>query len=385
MKVTRWIFVAVAAIIVVSGILYLNNKAQSGETDNNRPRFKEYAVRRGTFHASVSATGVVKPIDRVEIKSKASGLIEEFAVEEGDFVAKGALICRLDQTDVKAEVDQAKADLDIAEAELNLAQNNYGRQERLFEKGMISEEQFDQTVLSLAQAKGQLIRATTSLDQANVRFSETIVKAPIDGIILQKYVESGQIIASGINNVSGGTSIADIADMSSVYIEAGIDEIDIGKIHIGQEVTVIPDAYPATKFAGRIIRIAPEATVEQNVTLFNVIIEVANRDGLLKSGMNADVEITLVKEDNVLIIPAVAVQSSDNRGHQKGTQVLLKDGDRFVRRDITIGSGDFKQIVVTSGLEEGDTIGVPMMSRIQAENERMEERIKNSRNFGPGG
>ena len=117
----------------------------------------------------------------------------------------------------------------------------------------------------MAQAKGKMVRGRIALDQAMVRLSETVVRAPIDGIILQKFVEEGQIISSGISNVSGGSPIADIANMKQVYIEAGIDEIDVGKIHIGQSAKVVAEAYPQANFEGQIIRIAPEAKIEQKI------------------------------------------------------------------------------------------------------------------------
>ena len=152
-----------------------------------------------------------------------------------------------------------------------------------------------------------------------------MARAPIDGIILQKYVEEGQIIASGVSNVSGGTPIVDIADMNSVYIEAGIDEIDIGKILAGQSATIIAEAYPNIKFRGKIVRIAPEAKIEQNVTLFDVIVEVVNTEGKLKSGMNTSIEITIKKEENVLLVPTAALHTSKDGGMKNSVMSDMND------------------------------------------------------------
>ena len=383
MKSIKWIFIVVVIIAVgVVGYTIIRN-GNVNKDNNTALRFKEFTIQRGTFKNTVTANGVVVPIDRVEIKSKASGLIEELPVEEGDFVTKGSLICRLDQTDVQAEVDQAQADLDIAEAELKQAQNTYNRQQQLYAKGLLSDEELDQVDLQLAQAKGRIVRSRIVLEQANTRLSETTARAPINGVILQKYVEVGQIIASGISNVSGGTPIADIADMKSVFIEAGIDEIDVGKIRVGQTADVMAEAFPNLTFSGEIIRIAPEARIEQNVTLFDVVIEVENRNNMLKSGMNANVEITIVQEDNVLLIPTLAIQESEQpNAKRKNKQVLLKKGNRFVPQEIEIGLSDFEYAIVTKGLQEGDIVGVRMTSRLKAENDRMEERIKSSRSFG---
>ena len=386
MRLTKWHFIGLVAVVLAAAGGMVYQSARSGDSPAEDQRFKEYVVSRGTFQSDVSASGVVLPIDRIEIKSKASGRIEDLPVEEGDQVRAGDLICRLDQTDVKAAVDQAQADLDIAQAELKQAENTYSRQQQLFEKGLIAQEVLDQAELGLAQAKGKMIRARTALDQTKVSFTETVVRAPINGVILQKYVEAGQIIASGISNVSGGTPIADVADMSAVHIEAGVDEIDVGKIRIGQPATVTAEAFPRRRFEGKIIRIAPEAKVVQNVTLFDVVIEVANADGLLKSGMNTTAEITIEKEENVLLVPALALsQPQGQPGRRNVREVQVKSGGVFVTREIEIGSFNFENAVVMSGLNEGDTLGVPMTSRLKDENDEMQERIRSSRSFGSSG
>ena len=381
----KLLLVVLLAGLTTAAILVLRNGDLS-EAKGDAPKFKEFTIKKGTFEIVVSASGEVKPIDRIEIKSKASGVVEELPVEVGDTIRKGDLIARLDQKDERAALEQARADYDIAKAELKQAQHNFDRRNQLFEKGLISEEERDQIVLGLAVAKGKLIQAKTALERAEERFAESIVRAPIDGIILQKYVEEGQIIASGVSNVGGGTPIVDLADMSSVHIEAGIDEIDIGKVRVGQEAVVIAEAYPNLRFRGRIVRIAPEARIEQNVTLFDVIIEVENRDGKLKSGMNADVEITIVREEDVLLVPTIALQMPRGRGAKRNVRMVqLKDGDRFKPTKIEIGRSNFKEAIVLSGLQEGDIVGVPMTSRLKAANERLERMIRSSRSFGASG
>ncbi|MBN1895436.1 efflux RND transporter periplasmic adaptor subunit [bacterium] len=370
--------------------------------------YKELMVEKGHFEIVVTANGTVEPIDRIQLKSKASGEIVELPVEQGDFVGKGDLIARLDQKDEKAAVAQAQADMDIAVADLEQAQKAYDRSEELYKQNLISEEEKDQIELNYATAKGRLVRATTTLERAKERFEESIVVAPLSGIILQKYVEEGQIIASGVSTVGGGSPIADIADMNSVYVKAGVDEIDIGKVKAGMEAIVIADAYPAETFRGNIIRISPEARVEQNVTLFDVTVEVANPQGKLKSGMNASIEIFIVKKEDALLVSAVALQTTpvpeeneggmfgmSQNGRQNGSaqrakarlpqgeaSVLVRNGNIYESRQITIGLSNFQQIEILSGLKEGDVIGVPISSRVQQESDRFEQRIKSERSFG---
>ncbi len=213
----------ISLISVIVGITVFFLVSNGGDSRRNKVKFKEIIVERGTFQIIVMANGVVKSIDRIEIKSKASGEIVELPVEEGDFISQGDLIARLDQKDERAEVAQAQADFDIAKAELKQAQSTFVRRNQLFQDNLISEEEQGQIELGLAVARGKLVQATTALERAKERLSESVVRAPINGIILQKYVEKGQIIASGVSNVSGGTPIVDIANMSSVYIETGID------------------------------------------------------------------------------------------------------------------------------------------------------------------
>ena len=211
----RLIIGLIAIAILAVGIVYFVN---GKDTDGRKmgPRYKEVKVERGTFQVIVTANGMVKPIDRIEMKSKASGQIEELPVEEGDFIRKGQLVARLDQKDERAAVAQGQADFDIAEAELKQTQRVCDRRHELYEKRLISEEEQDQIELSLTVAKGKLVQAKTVLERAKERLNESVVRAPIDGIILQKYVEEGQIVASGVSNVGGGNPIVDIADMSSV-------------------------------------------------------------------------------------------------------------------------------------------------------------------------
>lgn len=379
-------------VSVIAGITVFFLNSNGSDSEKNKVKFKEVIVERGTFQIIVMANGVVKSIDRIEIKSKASGEIVELPVEEGDFISRGDLIARLDQKDERTEVAQAQADFDVAKAELKQAQSTFDRRNQLFQDNLISEEEQDQTALNLAVAKGKVVRASTTLERAQERLSEAVVRAPIDGTILQKYVEEGQIIASGVSNVSGGTPIVDIADMSSVYIETGIDEIDIGKVQIGQFATVIADAYPELEFNGKIVRIAPEARIEQNVTLFDLVVEVKNNDGKLKSGMNTRVEIEIVKKENVLLAPAITMQIPDVKDledYQKRDvnirKVLLKQEDKFIPQMVEIGLYNFKQVIILAGVEEGSILGVPMTSRLKDESERLEERIKrirSSRSFG---
>ncbi len=379
----KHILLGTIIVFILSIIIFASTRTSSRDFSHSNDRHKEYTVEKGTFQILVTANGSVVPIDRVEIKSKASGLVDELPVEQGDIIKMGDLIARLDQKDERAAVSLAQADYDIAQAELKKSRREHQRRNKLYTQQLISEEERDQIELNLAVAKGKMVQATTALDRAKERLSDSIVRAPIDGVILQKYVEKGQIIASGISNVSGGTPIVDIADMSSVYIQAGVDEIDIGKIRVGQSATVIADAFPQLEFTGMIIRIAPEAKIEQNVTLFDVIVEVENKEAKLKSGMNTSIVITIVEKKDILRLPTLALEPADLKESGKNLRrVMIKRGNNYEQLLVEIGLENYKEAEILSGLNEGDILGVPMTSRLKDDNDRRENRIRSSRGFG---
>lgn len=381
----RWI-VAVAAVAMSLAALNRLGGEDPAEHAESTP-YKEVVAERELFRVAVSADGVVRPIDRIELKSKASGEVIQLPIEVGGEIAQGALVAKLDQVQERIALSQARADLDIARAELALAEKNAARRKELHERGAISEIELDRAELELAVARGTLVQAGAALERAEERMEDTVIIAPVRGVILQKYVERGQIIASGIENVGGGTPIADIADMRTVHIEAGVDEIDIGKIDLGQAATVRAEAYLEESYEGEVVRIAPESREEQNVTVFDVVVRVDNTNGLLKSGMNAIVEIVLFEQDDVMAIPLTAL-----RGEATGASppeegvatVLVRDGDEYRPRAIRTGRTDHRVIEVLEGLEEGDVLGIPMVSRLKEDHDLLDARIRRSRSFGPG-
>ena len=387
-----WLKGALGAVPVVAVAAVVGGWLPGGagpDAGQDAPRYKEVTAERADFRIAVTANGLVKPIDRIELKSKASGAVIELPIEVGDQVEKGALIAKLDQVDERTALAQARADLDIARAELDLAEKNFERRQQLFSGDIISKEAQDQTELDLAVARSKLVQATTALDRAEEQMEDTVITSPVDGIILQKYVERGQIIASGVSNVGGGTPIADVADMRDVHIEAGIDEIDISKIVVGQKAAIRAEAYPEKVYTGEVVRIAPEARVEQNVTLFDVVVRVENIDANLKSGMNATVEVVIVEQPDLLTIPMAALQSASagREGLPTGSassSVLVKDGDEYVPREIRTGRTDHRVIEVLDGLREGDVLGIPMVSRLKEENDRLDARVRSNRSFGAG-
>jgi len=302
----KWILAAAGIVLLLLIWLLTCNDKKAPAAMATLPQTDK--VTRGDLRVEVSASGV-EPINKVEIKSKASGQIDEMQVEESDPVVRGDLIARLDQLDTRNSYNTAKADLEVAEANVKQKQSDFDRKAELFEKGLLSAADFDNAKLALVEAKAQVVRSRINLDNADIRLKETIVRSPIDGVVLTKDVEVGQIIASGISSVSGGTLIATVANMQRVYVKADVDEVDIGVIKPEMTSTVVADAYPDKVFNGKVIRIAAQGKVVSNVTTFEVTIEVENQESKLKAGMNTSVEILVADKRNVLLVPNEALMT----------------------------------------------------------------------------
>lgn len=267
------------------------------------------AVEQRDIVVAAEATGVIEPIQVIEIKSKASGEIVKMAVETGQVVERGDLLVQVDPTDLANAVEQAKADLEVAEASLKVATSQKNRSDQLLASGMISEQQHEDAVLAYATAQAQLIKAKRSLDLAEERLDDSTVRAPSAGTILEKNVEEGHIISSATSQVSGGTVLLTMADLSSVQVRTLVDETDIGSIKQGLSASMTVEAYRDRDFFGTVLKVEPVAVVEQNVTMFPVLTQIPNDEGLLKPGMNADVEIEIRKRPGVLAVPVEAVRS----------------------------------------------------------------------------
>jgi HlyD family secretion protein len=294
-------------LLIVLGYVFLGGSRRVEQLQTGQVQ-RIVKVTRGDLNLSVSANGVVQPINKVEIRSKAGGQILELNFEEGSYVQKKDLLAIVDTTQTKNDYDQAKADLASSTQALTQAENNARRSRELFEKKLISDQEFDQSKVDLVRAQTSLVRAKAALSTQEDRLRDTHVLAPITGVILSRSVDLGQIISSAVSNVGGGTVLASIANMEEVYVITNVDEVDIGKVTVGQRARVIADAFPDDSFYGEVLRIAPLGKTSQNVTTFNVIVLVKNLGGKLKAGMSASVDIEIFRRQNVLLVPNEALK-----------------------------------------------------------------------------
>ncbi len=287
------------------------------------PVYQAVPVASRDIIVSVSAAGTVEPVTTVDVKSKASGEIVATAVETGDVVDAGTVLVRVDPRTPRNALDEAEADLEVAQAQLTNAESQLRRAQELYGTQSITEQEFEAANLQAATAKAQLVRAQRSLEDARIAFEDTEVRAPIHGVVIQKSVEVGTVISSATREVGGGTVLLQMANLDTVQVRTLVDETDIGKIQPGLDVTITVDAYPNQPFRGAVLKIEPQATVQQNVTMFAVLIRIANRQGLLRPGMNAEVEVHVGSRQDVLAIPNAALRTQ--RDVASGAQVLGLD------------------------------------------------------------
>lgn len=273
------------------------------------PTVQTATVTRRDIIVDAQANGTIEPITIIDVKSKASGVITQMPVETGTHVKPGDLIVQIDTRDVQNRYDQAKAALDAAQAKLQVAEADKARNEQMFKARVITPQEYEQVAVNYENAKSGVVSAKASLDLAKQSLEDATVRAPSEGTIITKNVAVGTVIASATGSVSGGTTIVQMADLGVVRIRALFNETDIGNVHPGEPANVTVDAYPDRRFSGTVEKIEPQAVVQQNVTMFPVLVNLENGEGLLRPGMNGEVSVLIDERDNVLAIPNDAIKS----------------------------------------------------------------------------
>ncbi len=274
------------------------------------PFYDTAGVERRTIEVAVSSAGIVEPLATIEVKSKASGEVLEVLVETGDTVDAGTLMVRIDPRTVRNRLDQTQAELQAALSRRDIARTQKRRVEALKEKGTLTQADLEQAVLDLANADAQVVAARVSVENARIALDDTDIRAPISGTIIFKPVEQGQVISSPTQDFAGGTLLMQMADLRQVQIRSLVDETDIGKIRPGMQASVSVASYPNQPFPGEVVKLEPQAVVEQNVTMFAVLVSIQNPEGLLLPGMNAEVEVSIARSEDVLTIPVMALRTS---------------------------------------------------------------------------
>jgi HlyD family secretion protein len=362
------------------------------------PRYESATVARGNLAVTVEASGTIEPVSTVEVKSKASGEILELGAEIGDAVKGGQVLVRIDPRTAQNLVDQSQAELNAAIQREQTAKTQLARGDKLRENAWINQSELETLQLEVANTRAAAVAAKVALENARIGLQDTEVRAPSPGTILTRPVEVGQVISSPTRDVGGGTLILTMADLTHVRARVRVDETDIGKLAPGVPARIQVAAFPGREFRGKVEKIEPQAVVDQNVTLFAVLIDVGNEDGLLRPGMNVDAVFDVASRDGVLLVPVMALRAardvdatagilgldpdairkdigapaggagrwrgqgkpggdrSGALGFGRGLWVVaVKDG-RDVPVPVETGITDFDRVEITGGLAEGDRV-----------------------------
>jgi HlyD family secretion protein len=337
----------------------------------------EVAVERRDIIVDAQATGTVEPIEIVEVKSQASGLVLQMPVETGTNVQPGDLIVQIDTRDLQNQLDQAQADLRSSEASLEVAKSQKERSDELYKARIITAQENEQANLAFTQAQANVIRVRTSVNIAQQRLDEARVTAPVAGTVIAKTVALGQVIQSATSVMGGGTTIVTMADLSRVQMRAFMNETDIGRISAGQDARVVVDAFPDRTFRGSVEKVEPQAVIQQSVTMFPVIISLPNSERLLLPGMNGEVSVNVESKRNVIAVPNDAVRNMRDaaaaagmlgldpeavmatlRGTPRGTQTA-DASDTTTGRSVPMGGADSAARVAQAGGAAGTAGGAP--------------------------
>jgi len=352
-------------------------------------------VERGDLAKSVVATGKVEPITKVEIKSKASGIVKKLLVDAGDRVKKGQVLCELDREEIQAQVSSARAQLlaseaaergavaDLARAKVDaeapdvpLLKRAYERALRMAKEGVVSQSSLDDAqknyelalnkqnvskaqVLVLTakekQAGAQVEQDKANLAQLEEQLSYTTITSPIDGVVLSRDVEMGDAVSSILVLGSSATLIMTLGDTSQVYVKGKVDESDIGKVYLGQPARIKVESFKDKTFHGQVTKIAPMGVEKDNVTTFEVRVSINNPGGELKANMTANAEVILEEHKNVLQIPEGAlIYDKDKKSYVQVPDPSAKDGMRKVAVNVGISNGAKTEVV--QGLKEGEQV-----------------------------
>lgn len=351
-----WYVVGVIILIAVVSWLWPDSK------EKEEVSFVTEKVAPANIQNSITATGSIEPVTEVTVGTQVSGIISKIYVDYNSEVKKGQVIAELDKTNLISTLNTAKANLNNAESTLNYQTANYKRYKELYDKGLVSADEYESALLTYKQAKEQVISAKESVQTAQTNLGYATITAPIDGVILGKAVEEGQTVAASYNTPELFTVAKDLKDMQVV---ADVDEADIGNVTEGARVTFTVDAFPNDTFSGTVTQVRQEATETDNVVTYEVVISARNDDLKLKPGLTANVTIYTTEMQGVLSVSNKALRFTpvkETVGNKKivdcnGTsKVWTLEGDKLVAHAVKIGMTDGTHTQIISGVKEGQTI-----------------------------
>lgn len=355
----KLIYIIVAVIVAAGGIVWFTK----GSAGKFKVTYTTATVSKGNISNSVTATGTVEPVTKVEVGTQVSGIIDKLYADYNSLVKKGQLIAEMDRVTLTSELNSQKAAYDGNKAEYEYQQKNYARSKALHEKSLISDTDYEQAVYNYEKAKSTFESSKAGLEKAQRNLSYATITSPIDGIVINRAVEEGQTVAAGFETPTLFTIAADLTQMQVV---ANVDEADIGGVEEEQRVSFTVDAYPNDTFEGKVTQVRLEATTESNVVTYEVVISAYNPDIKLKPGLTANVTIYTLEKSDVLCVPSKALRfmpeapfigSEDIVKDCEGKHKLwTREGKTFTAHAVETGISNGSDTEILSGIPEGTTV-----------------------------
>ena len=363
MNKKKWMLI-VACVVVLAAIVYA---LTGGKKEAPVMDYETARVEKATIGNSVTATGTIEPVTKVEVGTQVSGIIDKIYVDYNSVVHKGQIIAELDKTNLMSELNSAKSNLAGAKSDLDYQRANYKRIKALYDKELVSGNEYDTALLSLRQAESTYAQRKEAVSKAQTNLGYAIITSPIDGIIISKAVEEGQTVAASYSTPTLFTIAQDLTDMRVI---ADVDEADIGEVEVGQRVSFTVDAYPGETFEGKVTQVRLEATTESNVVTYEVVISASNKDLKLKPGLTANVTIFTMERNNIVSVPTKALRFTPtkemlNPGEkiedcQGAHKVWVREGKTLKAYAVKTGITNGTRTQIVSGVKEGAEVIVEM-------------------------
>lgn len=390
-----WIGVGALALIAILFFLF------TGKKKTEEISFEFAKVEKANLQNSVTATGTIEPVTSVSVGTQVSGIVNKLYVDYNSVVKKGQVIAELDKTNLisqlnsaKASLQSAQANVQSAQASLNYQSSNFSRYTTLFNKGLVSADDYESARLTYLQAKEnvttsqqQVASAREEVARAQTNLSYATITSPIDGVVTSKSVEEGQTVAASFST----PELFKIAkDLTNMQVVADVDEADIGNVKAGERVEFTVDAYPNDKFYGTVTQVRLEATTTNNVVTYEVVISAPNGDLKLKPGLTANVTIFTAEREGVMSVPSKALRFTPTKetvGNKKIADVNAKnkvwtlEGETLKAHKVNIGMSDGLHTEILSGISAGKHI----ITDIKVTDDSEEDETQQARSpFAPG-
>ncbi len=358
-KIFSKVWIAMILVVVIAVAVWLLSGGKKEEQIN----FKQEKVATHTLQNSITATGTIEAVTSVTVGTQVSGIVNKLYVDYNSVVKKGQVIAELDKTNLISELNTAKANLASTESNLSYQSANMKRYQTLYKKGLVSADEYENALLAYRQSKEQVASSRENVQKAQTNLGYATITSPIDGTVISKSVEEGQTVAASFNTPELFTIAKDLKNMQVI---ANVDEADIGGVAVGNRVNFTVDAYPDDTFEGVVKQVRLEATTNNNVVTYEVVISAPNADLKLKPGLTANVTIFTKEQANILSVANKALRFTptketvgkdmkivDCKGKNK---VWTLNGNTLTAHSVNIGQSDAMHTQIISGIKAGQSV-----------------------------